>query len=259
VVLPAGVAGAVAEGKSKIDAGDLVAGRAVLNEALMSGSLSAADAAAAKRLMSEANRQIVFSPRRFAADPFQGTHTVQSGEVLQKIAYGEGVTWEYLCRINGLADPRRMRAGATLKTVRGPFHAVVTKGTFAMDVYLGSPGKAGAMYVTTLPVGLGANDSTPTGTWVAGGKLKNPAYFSPRGEGIIAADDPKNPLGEFWISLQGVEGQAVGKVSYGIHGTIEPESIGTQSSLGCIRLRAEDIALVYELLVEGKSMVVVRE
>jgi lipoprotein-anchoring transpeptidase ErfK/SrfK len=90
-------------------------------------------------------------------------------------------------------------------------------------------------------------------------KLKNPQYHSPRGEGVIAADDPKNPLGEFWIGLTGIEGDAVGKPSYGIHGTIEPDSIGKQASLGCIRLLNEDVAIVYEMLVEGKSTVIVKE
>jgi hypothetical protein len=259
VVLPGDAAGALVEGKGKIDAGDLVGGRKVLNDALLSGGLSATDAGLAKQLMAEANKAIVFSPRRFGNDPFQSTHTVQAREMLQKIAAANALSWEFLGRINGLSDPRRMRAGATLKTVQGPFHAVVSKSAFTMDIYLGSPGKPGGMYVTTLPVGLGQNDSTPTGTWMAGGKLKNPAYFSPRGEGVIAADDPKNPLGEYWISLQGVEGQAVGKMSYGVHGTIDPDSIGKQSSMGCIRLRNDDIALVYELLVEGKSIVVVKD
>jgi lipoprotein-anchoring transpeptidase ErfK/SrfK len=259
VVLPEGTAAVLVEGKGKLDAGDLLGGRKILNDALLSGTLSAADTNLAKRMMAEANRVIVFSPRRFTADAFQGTHTVQPGEKLQKIAATEGVSWEFLGQINNLSDPKRMRSGATLKTIVGPFHAVVNKAAFTMDIWLGSPGKAGGMYVTTLPVGLGRDDSTPTGTWMAGGKLKNPAYFSPRGEGVIAADDPKNPLGEYWISLQGIDGQAMGKMSYGIHGTIDPDSIGRQSSMGCIRLRDADIALVYELLVDGKSIIVVRD
>lgn len=48
-------------------------------------------------------------------------------------------------------------------------------------------------------------------------------------------------------------------MSYGIHGTIDPDSIGKQSSLGCIRLHTDDIAMVYDMLVEGKSMVVLKE
>jgi L,D-transpeptidase ErfK/SrfK len=129
-----------------------------------------------------------------------------------------------------------------------------------MDIYLGtSPGGVGSTFITSYRVGLGKDDSTPLGTWKAAGKLKNPAYYSPRGEGIIAADDPKNPLGEYWIGLVGIDGSAVGKNSYGIHGTIDPASIGREESMGCIRMRNEDVAIVYELLVEGKSTIVVKD
>ena len=125
----------------------------------------------------------------------------------------------------------------------------------------GLPGEKSCMFVTSYPVGLGQDDSTPIGTWMIEPhrKLKHPTYYSPRGEGVIAADDPKNPLGGYWIGLTGTEGQAVGKMSYGIHGTIDPNSIGKQSSMGCIRLRADDIAVVYDMMVEGKSTVVVKE
>jgi lipoprotein-anchoring transpeptidase ErfK/SrfK len=50
---------------------------------------------------------------------------------------------------------------------------------------------------------------------------------------------------------------SVGRTSYGIHGTIDQTSIGKQASMGCIRLRAADIALVFDLMVEGQSKVVV--
>ena len=55
--------------------------------------------------------------------------------------------------------------------------------------------------------------------------------------------------------LKGIEGDAVGKESYGIHGTIEPDSIGKNMSMGCIRLASDDINLLYDLLIEGKSQV----
>jgi lipoprotein-anchoring transpeptidase ErfK/SrfK len=89
--------------------------------------------------------------------------------------------------------------------------------------------------------------------------VKNPVYYSPRGEGVIEADDPANPLGEYWIGLAGVEGDAVGKESYGIHGTIDPTSIGRMESMGCIRLKNEDVAVLFSTLVEGKSTVLVVE
>ena len=253
---------ALTQGKTLKDEGKLVEARTLLNAAVLSGGLPVpADAEAAKLLMREINEVLVFSPQRIAGDPWVDEVTLRPGDILTKIANNIDVPYELILKINGLADARRVRAGQRLKVVKGPFHAVVSKSRFTIDLFLGSPGGTDAMYVTTFRVGLGSNDGTPTGVWRVSpeNKLKNPTYFSPRGEGVIHADDPENPLGEFWIGLMGVEGQAVGKTSYGIHGTIHPESIGKTESMGCIRLLNEDVAQVFQMLFETRSLVRVIE
>lgn len=254
-------AASFAEGKARFDAGDLIAARAMLSDALLAGNLQPQQQQAAREILAQISQQAIFGRRVLKDDPWADTYVLQPGDLLQKVAARHDVTWELLCRVNGIADPRKVRAYQTIKIVKGPFHAVITRSKFTMDIYLGSAGKPGAVYVLTWPVGLGKDDSTPVGTWVVAphGKLKNPTYYSPRGEGIIHADDPKNPLGEFWIGLTGIDGPAAGKPSYGIHGTIEPESIGRQESLGCIRMHNDHVAIAFELLVEGKSTVVVRD
>ncbi len=251
------VANPLEVGKARLQSQDLIGARDVVNDALRSGRLSATEASEAKSFLTDINKVIVFSARRFKDDPFQATYKVKPGDQMSRIAAAHDVTWELLCRINGMTDPRRLRADQYLKVINGPFHAVVTKGKFTVDLYLGAPGGSGSMYVGTFPVGLGTDDSTPTGIWMVEPhrKIKNPTYYSPRGEGVIGADDPKNPLGDFWIGLNGIDGEAVGKQSYGIHGTIEPASIGKQSSMGCIRMNNQDVAQVFEMLVEGKSTV----
>jgi lipoprotein-anchoring transpeptidase ErfK/SrfK len=42
---------------------------------------------------------------------------------------------------------------------------------------------------------------------------------------------------------------------FGLHGTIDPTSIGQSKSMGCVRMGNEDIAVIYELLVEQISQV----
>ena len=250
------------DAKAKADAGKLLEARDIYNAALISGKLSEPETRAAKQALAAVNDTVVFTPgRTFETDPWGGTFNVPPGGVLAKIAKRFDITPELLQRINGISDPRRLRAGQTLKIVKGPLHAVVDKSDFTLDLYFGAPGGPGSSYVTTFKVGLGKDDSTPLGKWLVepGRKLTNPTYYSPRGEGVIEGNDPKNPLGEHWIALTGVEGAAVGKEAYGIHGTIEPDSIGTMASMGCIRLRNEDVARVYEMLVEGKSTVRVVE
>ncbi len=255
--------GIVAEARARLDRGELLGARALLNEAIVAGQLSEAQDASAKQLLGEINKTVIFSDRRFADDPFGSAYVVRSRDTLQKIANAHDTTASLLAKVNGIRDVRRLRSGVTIKVVKGPFYAVVSKRKFTLELYLGSPGEAGSMFVMSLSVGLGKDDSTPTGKWMVEphNKLKNPVYYNPRPEGerIIQAGDPKNPLGPYWIGLKGMEGQAMGKMSYGIHGTIEPDSIGKQASMGCIRMRNEDVAIVYDLLVEGKSVVVVKE
>jgi hypothetical protein len=242
------------------DAGDLVTARTLVNEPLVNQKLAPDDADIAKSFLSELNAMIILSPQRFNADPFTRAYKVEPGNRMMNIAKQFDIPWELLGRLNGISDPNRLRAGVTLKAIQGPFHAVVSKKRFTLDLYLGAPGGPGSVYVKTFGVGLGSDSSTPTGTWlVSKGKLKNPVYYSPRGEGVIDADDPKNPLGERWIPLEGIEGNAVGQQSYGIHGTIEPDSIGKNMSLGCIRLLNHDVELLYDLLTETKSKIRVTE
>lgn len=256
----------VAEAQKRLDAGDLIAAQAMFSHALTSGRLSPDQAQRIRQTLDPVGRQIVFSTRRYPDWQFGGTYQVQPGDSLQKIARLHNITWELLGRMNDISDPRKLRAGRAIKVITGPFGAVIHKSRFEMEIWLcGSsmpePGAPGSLYVTSFRVGLGKAGSTPTGTWLAtpGGKQKNPKFWGAGDLPPMEADDPQNPLGEFWIALTGIAGDAENRESYGIHGTIDPSSIGKEASLGCIRLADDDIALVYELLVDGKSRVIVKE
>jgi len=248
------------DAKAKLDSKDLISARQILNDGLASGRLTGTEADSAKKQIETINESLVFSAKKFQDDPWGGTYQVVGGERLGTIANKHGVSWELLARINGVT-PRKLRSGQWIKVFKGPFHAVVYKSQFRMEIYLGAPSGPGSMYVRSFPVGLGKDNSTPTGLWICktGDKIRNPRYYPPRGGDILAADDPKNPLAGYWIAIEGLDGQAVGKESYGIHGTIDPTSIGRQESMGCIRLKADDISWVFDLLVDGKSKVLVRD
>ena len=250
---------AFSRAKASRDAGDILAARSLLNDQLHTGKLTKDETDQAKAAIRELNQRIVFSNAKIDADPYNARVKVQPGHSLTVLAKSFDITPEFLARVNNISDPRRLRAGAELKAIKGPFHAVVSKSTFTMDFYLGDAGTSASTYITTFRVGLGSDLSTPTGTWLVtrGGKLVNPKFWGTGDLPPVEADDPKNPLGERWLQLDGIAGEAVGKEGYGIHGTIEPDSIGKNMSLGCIRLVDEDIKLVYDLLTDGKSKVVV--
>ena len=88
-----------------------------------------------------------------------------------------------------------------------------------------------------------------------GSKLVNPTWTNPRTGQFFPADDPENPIGEYWMGLRGMDDTNVGERGFGIHGTIEPESIGTDSSMGCVRLRDGEIDMIYAVMAEGISTI----
>ena len=98
---------------------------------------------------------------------------------------------------------------------------------------------------------------TPTGRWRVkeGGKLIQPIWTDPVSGKTYHPEDPDYPLGSRWIALEGIEGNAVGKKGFAIHGTKNPEQIGTPGSQGCIRLHNGNAILVYNLMMPGQSLV----
>ena len=238
-------------GKQALARNDLVAARAHFSEAMTQG-VNGEDATFMRAELTRIGNETIFSSRVFENDPFVERYIIQPGDTLAKIASENLVSADLLANINNLADKNLIRAGQTIKLVKGPLRAVIDRQTFSLDVYLANT------FVRHYQVGLGADGSTPGGEWQVGTKLRNPTYYPPRGGRIIAAGDPDNPLGERWIGLVGVGGSAVGQERYGVHGTIEPETIGREASLGCIRMYNEDVAELYIYLVEKHSHVTIR-
>lgn len=235
-----------------ISAGRLVEARQKLSAATAGQAPMQMDPIVRRELLELAD-DTIFSAQAFPEDPLVTIHVINSGEVLQNIGKRYNITAGLLARINNISNPNRIRVGQRIKALNGPLHAVVYKHSFDMFIYLGDT------LIHHFKVGLGADGSTPTGVWRVGDKLTNPTYFPPRGGPVVSANDPDNPLGEFWIGLRGIDGEALGQMSYGIHGTNEPNSIGKSMSMGCIRLSNDDIAFLYEMLAPGQSTVTVYE
>jgi lipoprotein-anchoring transpeptidase ErfK/SrfK len=241
----------VAAAQEALKKKDPIAARTSFNHALGKG-LPADQEARIRNRLRELALETIFSPGHVPGDPLTGRYVIQRGDTLVKIGERFKITDNLLARVNGITDKNTIRAGQVIKVIHGPFHAVVFKTQFRMEVYLQD------LLVGEYSVGLGSDDGTPTGQWRIKDKLINPTYYPPRGGNVIAADDPNNPLGERWLGLEGISGEAKGQLRYGIHGTVEPESIGRNVSLGCIRLHNKDVEMLFDLLVVNDSVVTVR-
>ena len=184
----------------------------------------------------EKSAQVIY----FTSQPhFLEPYEIQSGDFLQRVAPKYGLNWEYLAALNRV-DPRRVRAGQKLKVIKGPFSAFVDLSDFELTVH------CHGFFVKRYSIGTGRNSSTPVGKFAVLERITSPQYTDPNGR-VIEGGKPTNPLGTHWIDLGD---------SYGIHGTIEPNSIGKAESAGCVRMRNEDVVEVYNFLVKGSEVVI---
>ncbi|GGH15950.1 L,D-transpeptidase [Paenibacillus segetis] len=92
---------------------------------------------------------------------------------------------------------------------------------------------SGSVMLRSYPVGLGG-DRTPEGTYKISEKVVNPN----------GRDD-----GDF-----GSRGMQLSDTNYAIHGTNEPNSIGKDESLGCIRMNKQDVEELFDLLPMGTKV-----
>lgn len=248
------------EAAALIRAGDSPAARLLLSRALRTAA-SPDEAARLRESLTALNDGMIFGPQVTPGDPFTRLYKIRPGDALSRVVSNEGVktNWRFVQRVNGITDPGRLRVGQQIKLVQGPFHAEVDRADHRIDLWLGEG--EDAIYVRSLPVGLGEFDSTPRGSFRVrrGGKMVNPSWTNPRTGEQYAANDPENPIGEYWIGLDGIDAHNLQEQGFGIHGTIDPDSIGQDRSMGCVRLADDDIALVYEMLTEGNSVVLIRE
>jgi lipoprotein-anchoring transpeptidase ErfK/SrfK len=233
--------------------GERTAARQRLNT-LLAQSNDAREQTEIRAILKRWADEMIFSREIIDNDPLMESYTIESGDRLVRIGQKYDVPYEAIMQVNGITDARRIRVGQRIKVLHGPFHVKIDKSAFRMDVYLRD------VYVRSYRVGLGSENGTPEGTWRVKERLPNPTYYPPASASdkrIIPPGDPRNPLGEHWIGLAGIAGDTVGREGYGIHGTIEPESIGKAVSLGCIRMHNADVGQLYNLLMPGKSQVTI--
>ncbi len=162
-------------------------------------------------------------------------HVVRSGDTLGKLAQTHGTTIDSIAARNGI-ETHVIRLGERLQILTGSFEAEVSKSRNDLVVMLNG------RFFKRYRVGTGSDSSTPEGEYVITLRIKHPVWY--RGDGRqIPYGDPENLLGTHYLKLN-IPG-------IGLHGTWEPESVGSQSSAGCVRLVNDDILELFHLLPEG--------
>ena len=254
----AAAAARLASAKGMIES-DPFRARAILSDLIASGDLEGEDRVAARDSLNTLGEMLFFNSMRSPDDAFTSQYVIQNGDSLERIAKRDGINveWGMLQTMNGISNPSRIRIDQRLKIPVGTFHAVVSKTEYVMDLFLEN--ESGRVIIASYPVGLGELNGTPTGRFKvrSRSKLKNPPWTNPRTGERFYPDDPKNPIGERWIGLEGIDPANESLTGYGIHGTIDMDSIGDDRSMGCIRLRDADVIRVYDALVTNGSTITI--
>lgn len=246
---------AAAEAGRQLAAGDHAAAVASISDVVLEAFRAPwpIDAAAMRGWIDVARRaQASHRWRRDAAWPGLDIK-VEKGDSLisirkRAIAQREGLVTctGLIARANGLSNDV-VHPGQTLRIPTDRVRMLVDlDGHWA--VYL-----MGDEVVDGWEVGVGKPGSeTRAGDYRVGDKRREPMWF-PRGQAPVPFGDPRNPLGTRWIEFETPDGTPT---HIGFHGTNEPDSIGGDTSQGCLRMRNPEVEALFEILPQGTAVLV---
>ena len=181
--------------------------------------------------------------------PESKVYRVVSGDTIYGIGMKLNTTQALLTRANNLGENANLHINMNLKYTPKEFEIIIERST--LRLYLLDKNGIFAVY----RVGLGKKgNETTLGRYRIGNKAKDPVWYKP-GFGPIAAGSPENELGTRWMPMI-PESEGL-PTDLGIHGTINPESVGHYSSMGCPRLQNEEVEELYDLIVRSTPVTVV--
>ncbi|RJP58307.1 MAG: LysM peptidoglycan-binding domain-containing protein [Candidatus Auribacter fodinae] len=192
---------------------------------------------AVKRRLGELNMELFLSP---VQTPESEMYSVQPGDSLALIAQHFNTTVFVIKESNRLTS-NFIRPNDRLKVPVVNFSIVINKKKNTLTLL--NDGKFFKLY----DVGTGKYNKTPVGTFKIINKIAEPVWYKPDG-GIIPYGDPDNLLGTHWMGIN--------FPGYGIHGTWDEQSIGKQSSAGCVRLINSKVEELFNILPLNTEVVI---
>lgn len=196
--------------------------------------------------LGRSNVALIFSPM---STPESQKYSVKRGDSITSIGNALNTTQGLLTRANSITETTTLHLGQNLKYTPKDFRIIIERSTCRL--YLMDKDGLFKLY----SVGLGKpGHETALGSYKIGNKEKDPIWHKP-GEGPIPPGDPRNQLGTRWMPL--VPDQEGLPTDLGIHGTIQPETVGFYTSNGCARLLNDQVEELYDLVVRATPVDIV--
>lgn len=235
------VKGLISDARSSIDAGQLLVAKQTLDKAI---SISPDPEAIA--LIGDVNMKLLKSARKM---PGKIYYSIEPGNSLGRIARRFHTTVELIKQMNGMSTSN-IRAGDRVLVFTKPFSVRVSKSRNELNLMC--DGKIFKRY----SVGTGRFGKTPVATFEIVDKIVHPPWTRPSDNKRIEYGDPENLLGSRWMAIKSKDHPEFR--GFGIHGTQDRNSIGKQSSNGCIRMLNEEVEELFDLLPR-KTVVTITE
>lgn len=189
-----------------------------------------------QKKIEEINMRLLFSA---ALVPGSTLYEIKPGDTLNKIALNFRTTVDLIKASNGIRSDK-IAMGRKIKVWNAPFSIVVDKSQNILLL------KSNEEVFKTYFVSTGKNNSTPVGNFKITSKLVNPAWF--KAGAVVPAGSPENILGTRWLGFE--------LAGYGIHGTVDPQSLGKQVTQGCVRMANSDVEELYSIVPEGTEVTI---
>ena len=159
--------------------------------------------------------------------PSRNFYVIRRGDTLGAIASVFGITVSELLGANEDLDSKNLSIGQIIciPLAPSPIQIVVNIRSKRLTVY-----RNGLLFREYIVATGKPQTPTPTGTF----------------EIINKEIDPGGPYGTRWLGLSAK--------GYGIHGTNDPQSIGSAASNGCVRMYNEDIEALFDITPVGTTV-----
>ena len=190
-----------------------------------------------QKKIDDINIKLLFSP---VITPKSAIYEIRPGDTLSKIAREFKTTPDLIKKSNNLSDDRIL-PGKKIKVWTAPFSILVDKSQNILIL------KSEEEIIKTYIVATGKNNSTPVGNFKITSKLINPTWF--KTGAVVPAGSPENILGTRWMGID--------VPSYGIHGTTDPQALGSQVTQGCVRMANSDVEELFTIVPLGTEVIIV--